>query len=117
MTIALPVAPPAATAAAVPQQQQATTGNQGGVNALSATKFPGIGQALHRLGYTMFDPAMLEAKLKLQNDIQGNVMKQTVFNEFAITAHNSGCTLQWLGTKKQLPWFTHWELSTPSRRQ
>jgi hypothetical protein len=47
MTMALPVASPAATAAAVPQQQQATTGNQGAVNALPTTKFPGNRQAIH----------------------------------------------------------------------
>ncbi len=64
-TTALPVVPPAATAAAVPQQQQATTGNQGGVNVLPAIEFSGIGQALHWLGYTMLNPAVLEVELKL----------------------------------------------------
>ncbi len=63
--MALPVVPPAATAAAIPQQQQATMGNQGGVNALPATEFSGIRQVLHWLGYTMLNPAMLEAELKL----------------------------------------------------
>jgi hypothetical protein len=83
-TTALPVAPPAATATAIPQQEQATMGNQGGVNVLPATKVSAIGEALHRLGSTIFDPAMLKTELKLQRDIQGNGTKQTAFKEFAI---------------------------------
>ena len=83
-TMVFPVALPAATAATIPQQQQATMGNHGGVSSLSGTELLGIRQALHWLGYTMFDPAILGAEHELQRDIQGNATEQTAFKEFAI---------------------------------
>jgi hypothetical protein len=101
-TTALQVAPPAATVAAVPQQQQATTGNQGGLNALPATKFSGIRQALYQLGYTMFDPTTLEAELKLQRDIQGNAMKQSAFKEFAINYTQLRVYIAMIGDQKTI---------------
>jgi hypothetical protein len=99
-TTALPVA---TTAAAVQQQQQAKTGNQGGVNSLPATKFLRIGQALHWLGYTMFDSATLEAELKLKWDIQGNSTKQTAFKDFAINYTQLRVYIAMIGDQKQLP--------------
>jgi hypothetical protein len=89
--------------ATIPQQQQAITGNQGGENALPATEFSGIGQPLHWLGYTIFDPAMLEAELKLQTDIQGNTTNQTVFKEFAINYTQLRVYIAMIGDQKQLP--------------
>jgi hypothetical protein len=53
----------------------------------------------------MFDPATLEAELKLLRDIQGNATKQTAFKEFAINY-----------TQLQVYIAMIMELSTPSRQ-
>jgi hypothetical protein len=101
-TMALPVALPAATAAAIPQQQQATTGNQRRLKALPATKFLGIRQVLQQLRYTIFNPATLEAELKLQRDNQGNAMKQNTFKEFAINYTQLWVYIAMIGDQKTI---------------
>jgi hypothetical protein len=57
---------------------------------------------LHWVGYTMFDPAILGAELKLQQDIQGNVMKQTAFKEFAINYTQLWVYIEMLGDQKTI---------------
>jgi hypothetical protein len=50
----------------------------------------------------MFDPAMLEAELKLQRDIQGNGTNQTAFKEFAINYTQLWVYIAMIGDNKTI---------------
>jgi hypothetical protein len=64
------------------------------------SKFLGIGMALKCLGHVMYYPAMLEAELSLQRDIQGNNTRQAAFRGFMVNYTQLRVYLLMLGDQK-----------------
>ncbi len=62
----------------------------------------GIGMALKHLGHVMYNPAMLEVDLSLQQDIQGNNTQQAAFRDFTVNYTQLQVYLAMLGDYKMV---------------